>query len=126
MKGTQLSEYVKTTLNRGAAAVLPQHLDPLWLGLLLEEVEDFRAGEGDCASLLASVLTILSYQQRDAWDREGELEVETDRLFQCLDYYGLCLAMEEVSRKTDIRGEPPTLENIFDEQRVVTFSRKGQ
>jgi hypothetical protein len=123
MRGTILSQYIEQVVNRGAAAVLPQHLEARWLELLLDEAQSFKDGDGDFAGLFASVMEILSRQNYEVWERVGKMEIETERLYQCMRYYTLCLAVEEVSRKTDIRGEPPTLENIFDDTRDITFTR---
>jgi hypothetical protein len=123
MHGDILSEYIAEVVNKGAEAVLPQNLPDPWLSRLLYEAEAFQAGEDNLAGLLASVLRILDYQQGGACLRDGKLEVERDELFKCLGYYAGCLAIEELNRKTAIRGEPPTLENIFDENRAITFTR---
>jgi hypothetical protein len=90
---------------------------------LLDEAQSFKDGAGDCAGLFASVMAILGYQNDEVWERVGKMEIETERLFKCMGYYAVCLAVEEVSRKTDIRGEPPTLENIFDDTRDINFTR---
>lgn len=36
-----------------------------------------------------------------------------------MNYYVITLSAETISRKTDIWVEPPTLENIFSEDRMV-------
>jgi hypothetical protein len=36
-----------------------------------------------------------------------------------MNYYVITLSAETISRKTDIWGEPPTLKNIFSEDRVA-------
>jgi hypothetical protein len=123
MRGTILSQYLEQVVNRGAQAVLPQHLEARWLELLLDEAQSFQDGNGDFAGLCASVMAILGHQHAAGWERGETIEIETDRLLKCLGYYAICLAMEEVSRKTDIRGEPPTLDNIFDETRDIPFTR---
>jgi hypothetical protein len=63
MKGTQFAQFSAEVLQRGAAAVLPQHLPDRWLDALLEEADLLAPGEGDpeegdsvhdcCAGLLA-------------------------------------------------------------------------
>jgi hypothetical protein len=41
-----------------------------------------------------------------------------------MDYYIITLSAEQVSRKTDIWVEPPTLENIFQHDREIKAMRK--
>jgi hypothetical protein len=125
MKGNILGEYIDEVVNKGAEAVLPQNLPDMWLSLLLYEAESFQAGGDNLAGLLASVLRILDYQQGGAFRRDGKMEVEREELFKCMSYYAGCLAVEEIHRRTDIHGEPPTLENIFDANRALHFTRAG-
>ena len=47
MKGTQFAQFSAEVLQRGAAAVLPQHLPDRWLDALLEEADLFAPGDGD-------------------------------------------------------------------------------
>jgi hypothetical protein len=122
MKRAILNEYMEGVVKRGAEAVLPQHLEGRWLGLLLDEAQRFKDGEaGDCMGMLASVMVILSSQNNEALERVGEMEVESERLLECIGYYALWLSMEEMSRKIGIRGWSPTLENIFDGNRKINF-----
>jgi len=45
------------------------------------------------------------------------MEVAASLLLRSMDYYMITLSAEMVSRQTDIWVEPPTLENIFHEDR---------
>lgn len=40
-----------------------------------------------------------------------------------IDLYSIAIGAEEVTRKTDVRIEPPTLDNIFDEKRNLSIKR---
>ena len=118
-------------LRRGAAAVLPQHLPDRWLDALLEEADLFAPGEWDpeegdrvhecCAGLLGAVLVVLMEQR----GHPAQLEVTVSTLMNHLHCYILALAAERVSRDTDIWLEPPTLANLFDEQREVRGRRRA-
>jgi len=46
-------------------------------------------------------------------------------LLRSIHAYILALSAERVSRHTDIWVEPPTLENIFDEEREVRALRRS-
>jgi len=125
MKGTRFAQFSAEVLQRGAAAVLPQHLSDRWLDALLEEAdlftpEEWDPQEGDrvhecCAGLLGAVLVVLMEQR----GHPDQLEVAVSTLMSHLHCYILALAAERVSRDTEIWVEPPTLANIVDEAREV-------
>jgi len=123
MKGAVLDQFMEEVVSQGAEALLPQNLPEKWFELLLDETQAFIDDEEDCAGMLAAVITLLNHQQGDLLEQERPLEVEAKRLFTCMSYYAVCLAIEEVSRQTDIRGEPSTLDNIFDDARNIEFTR---
>ena len=130
MHGTQFAQFSAEVLQRGAAAVLPQHLPDHWLDALLEEAELLAPGDGDpeegdrvhecCAGLLGAVLVVLMEQR----GHPDQLEVAVGTLMSHLHCYILGLAAERVSRDTEIWLEPPTLANIFDEEREVRGQRR--
>ena len=125
MQGTQFAQFAAEVLQRGAVAVLPQHLPDRWLDALLAEADLFARGDGDpeegdrvhecCAGLLGSVLVVLM-EQRGYPD---QLEVVVSTLIRYLHCSILALVAERVSRDTEIWLEPPTLANLFDGAREV-------
>ncbi len=54
-----------------------------------------------------------------------ELDIAASTLLSHLNCYILALAAESVSRRSDIWIEPPTLANIFDEEREVRGRRRA-
>jgi hypothetical protein len=54
-----------------------------------------------------------------------QLEVGVSTLMSHLHCYIMALAAERVSRDTEIWLEPPTLTNLFDEQREVQARRRA-
>ena len=131
MKGTQFAQFSTEVLQRGAAAVLPQHLPDRWLDALLEEADLFAPGEVDpedvnrvkdcCAGLLGAVFVLLMAQR----GHPPKLEIAASTLLRSIHSYILALSAESVSRHTDIWVEPPTLANIFDEEREVRALRRS-
>ena len=125
-----LAHFSAEVLRRGAAAVLPQHLPDHWLDALLEEAEllapeAWASQESDrvherCAGLLGAVLVVLMEQR----GHPAQLEVAVSTLMSHLHCYILALAAERVSRDTEIWLEPPTLANLFDEEREVRGQRR--
>jgi hypothetical protein len=131
MHGTQFAQFSAEVLRRGAVAVLPQHLADRWLDALLAEAdllapeawdpqEEDRVHES-CAGLLGAVLVVLMDQR----GHPDQLDVTVSTLMSHLHCYILALAAERVSRDTEIWLEPPTLANLFDEQREVRGRRRA-
>jgi hypothetical protein len=131
MKGTQFAQFSTEVLWRGATAVLPQNIPDRWLDALLEEADLFAPGEPDpedvnrvedcCAGLLGAVFVLLMEQR----GHPPQLEIAASTLLRSIHSYILALSAESVSRHTDIWVEPPTLENIFDEEREVRALRRS-
>src|SRR4029450_8836335 len=120
MKDRQFEQFATEVLKRGALAVLPQHLPEQWLKALLEEADILQEGgrherEATRAGLLGAVILLLSAQS----GHPPEMEVAASTLLRSLEYYIITLSAELVSRQTDIWVEPPTLENIFHEDREM-------
>ena len=130
MHRTRFAQFSTEVLQRGAAAVLPQHLPDHWLDALLEEAELLAPEDGDpqeedrvqecCAGLLGAVLVVLMAQR----GHPDQVEVAVSTLMNHLHCYILALAAERVSRDTEIWLEPPTLANLFDEERDVRGWRR--
>jgi hypothetical protein len=131
MKGTQFAQFSSEVLWRGADAVLPQNIPDRWLDALLDEADMFEPGEPDpeeghhvedcCAGLLGAVFVLIMEQRGNP----PKLEIAASTLLRSIHSYILALSAESVSRHTDIWVEPPTLENIFDEEREVRARRRS-
>jgi hypothetical protein len=131
MHGPHFAQFSTEVLHRGAAAVLPQHLPDRWLDALLEEADLLAPEEGDpeegarvedcCAGLLGAVLVVLM----EHGGHPDTLEVAASTLMRHMHCYILALAAERVSRDTEIWVEPPTLANLFDEEREVQTRRRA-
>jgi len=126
MKGRQFEQFSTEVLQRGAIAVLPQHLPERWLNALLEEAEIFQQEgrhpmDDTCAGLVGAVLVLYSEQH----GHPDKMEIAATTLLRYMSYYIITLSAESVSRHTDIWVEPPTLENIFQEEREMRCLRKS-
>jgi hypothetical protein len=125
MKDGQFKRFAAEVLQQGADAVLPQNLSDRWLNALLEEAEIFQEEDSDieetCAGLLSAVILILSQHS----GHPDQMEIPVTTLLCCMSYYVMTLSGESVSRHTDIWVEPPTLENIFQEDREMKAMPKS-
>lgn len=128
-----LNEFIDEVTSQGAEAVLPQNLSDAWLDNLYAASVDFlrtaAAEEPPEASdeemfedeesmlLLTAVVEILQYQRAyhaDMAFAEGEL-------FEPISCYALSIVFEYLARKVQMEIAPPTLETIFDQDRVIDF-----
>ena len=125
MKDGQFKQFAAEVLQQGADAVLPQNLPDRWLNALLEEAEIFQEEDSDieetCAGLLSAVILILSQHS----GHPDQMAIPVTTLLRCISYYVMTLSGESVSRRTDIWVEPPTLENIFQEDREMKAMHKS-
>ena len=125
MKDRRFKQFAAEVLQQGADAVLPQNLPDRWLNALLEEAEIFQEEDSDieetCAGLLSAVILILS----EHGGHPDQMEIPVTTLLRCMSYYVMTLSGERVSRHTDIWVEPPTLENIFQEDREMKAMLKS-
>jgi hypothetical protein len=127
--GDYIKQFVKEVVQKDVKGLLPQNLSDKWLDVLFDEAEDFinlqnglPANENIIMSaLLISVLTILEHQQGNI----GTVEVAPEELIRCFQNYIVALSAEEISRTTDIKVEPPTLKNIFSDDRQVKVHYTG-
>lgn len=137
MHGTQFAQFAREVLQRGAEAVLPQHLPDHWLDALLEEAEGWdtetasedptpasQAADEPAESftgLLGAVLTLLMAQH----GQPPQLDIATRALFDHMQLYVMALAAESVSRRSEFAlAPPPTIANIFDPAREVQVRRR--
>jgi integration host factor subunit beta len=109
--GDYIAQFVKEVVQKDVTGLLPQNLSDKWLEILSAEAEEvinvqngLPANEQIIMSaLLISVLTILEHQQ----GKRGEVEIAPEELIRCFQNYTVALVAEEISRKTDIKVEPP-------------------
>jgi hypothetical protein len=127
--GDYIAQFVKEVVQKDVKCLLPQNLSDKWLEILSDEAKEFiniqnglPANENIIMSaLLISVLTILEHQK----GKKGTVEVVPEELIRAMQNYIVALSAEEISRKTDIKVEPPTLENIFRDDRQVKVHYTG-
>lgn len=129
-----LNDFIDEVISRGAEAVLPQNLTLEWLDELYAAAVDFlRDVIGDGAAdpvdedlfedetammMLAAVMEIIQYQR--GYPPEMP-ELGEGELFEPLSCYALSVVLEYISRKAPIEMEPPTVDNIFDRERIMAF-----
>ena len=127
--GDYLSQFVKEVVRKDVKGLLPQNLSDKWLEILSDEAEEFISfqeglptdEQSTMSALFIAVLTILQHQK----GKKGSVEVTPEELIRAFQNYIIALSAEEISRKTDIKVEPPTLKNIFRNDRQVKVHYTG-
>lgn len=107
-------------------AALPCNLSDYWLDLIARDL-DKCVGEGadaheESASYMSAPLALIIHILTGKTGR-SQMEVPIDDLFNHFQNYRIEIALENVSRKTDVKAEPATLETIF-ANRDVPFERR--
>jgi hypothetical protein len=117
-----LSKFSNEVLSKGPQAVLPQNLDAEWLPRIQKMADDFLDTnfEGsNCRSVNFSADPILATCVSEIVRHlEDSVDVQENDMFEKLTLYALSVTVETVSKEVDIKIQPPTLETIFDKQRL--------
>jgi hypothetical protein len=118
-----LSKFGNEVLSRGPSAVLPQNLSAEWLRIVQHMADEFLDTNFDGDScrvngfsadpiLSACVSEIVSYQ------KDGNVDIREAEMFQKLTLYSLAVTLETVRQDSEIALEPPSLDTIFDIDRL--------
>jgi len=126
-----LNDFIDEVTSQGAEAVLPQNLDDEWLDDLyaaavdflravtaeetVAEAEEEMFDDEESMVLLTAVAEILQYQR----DYHPEILIPEGELFEPLSCYALWVVYEYLARKVQMEIDPPTLETVFDRDRVM-------
>ena len=125
-----LSRFNNEVLSYGPTAVLQQNLNSNWIKKLQKITDDFLDSNfalDECKDprdigdpiLMACVYEILGFQQR------GSADVSTKEMAEKMAIYSLSILMESVNRESDIRLEPPNLDDILSMDRIMAFRDKN-
>ena len=123
--GDYLTRFVKEVVQKDIKGLLPQNLSDEWLDVLSGEAHEYISKmnneslpseeEASTSALFIAVVAILNHQHGN----KGSFEIAPEELMRCIQNYIVALSTEEISRKTDVKVEPPTLKNIFRDDRRV-------
>ena len=120
-----IDRFVTEVLHVSPESTLPCNLSDEWLNVLLEQSNkmanldqlDEEDNSSVCTELLAAVLHIL--MAKNGFEK---VSIEESELLQTIEQYTMELAIEEVSRRTDFKCEPATLETIFTNRQVAVHA----
>ncbi len=110
---------------KGPMGILPNELPEKefeYLHKLSSEfIDDEDKGPDKFSALALCVITILSHQQ----NYPEKIAIKPDDLMEHMHLYSVAILFENMGRKTDAKIEPPTIDNIFDENRMVEISSES-
>lgn len=111
MREILLNKFQREVLNVGSDQTLPVNLSDDWLSILIKQGEATEScelnEEGRTTEFMAALFSILGCQNN------GAFTVTEEELFDYVELYRVELATEELSRKTDFKISPATMENIL-------------
>ncbi len=133
-----INQFIDKVISKGASAALPQNLDTEWLDKIYIAARTFlqtAAGQnqeqsdseflGDDNSLMMlSAVTDIAQHQKGYSPEEKTFELPEEELFEYISCYSLSIIIESIARETEIEIEQPTLENIFDRERLFDVESK--
>lgn len=127
-----INEFIDKVISKGASNALPQNLDTEWLDKIYIAAKNFlqtAAGQnqeqsdaeflGDDNSLIMlSAVTEIAQHQKGYSPEEKTFELPEDELFEYISCYSLSIIIESIARETELEISPPTLDTIFDRERL--------
>jgi len=135
-----LNQFMDEVLSGGAEAVLPQNLDDRWLDMIyaasirfLKEAYAGQEGKGKASyafsdqnsMLMLSSATEIAQHNKGYSPDSGEHTIPEKEIFEHLLCYSLSVVYESIRREAHFEFAYPTLENIFDQQRLYEIERSS-
>lgn len=132
-----LNKFVDEVVSKGAEALLPQNLEDKWLENLYVAAKNFlqiavhadsNLNEDDVLNDLNSMMMLSSIleiaQEKAGYSPSDQpYEIPEDMLFEYISCYALAIVLEAISRESGMTMEPPTLENIFERERLFDIEQ---
>lgn len=133
-----VNEFIDQVISKGADAALPHNLEEEWLERIYIAAKSFlktAAGKnqeqsdaeflGDDNSLIMlSAVTDIAQHIKGYSPDEKTFELPEEELFEYISCYSLSIIIESIVRETDIEIDPPTMETIFDRDRLFDVEIK--
>ena len=113
----------REVLDGEPGSALPSKLSDEWLDMAIESVEGMVHGDDDDQEGHGIGMALILKTLSDKRGGATELSVPVQDMFEYTQSYMIELALEEVSRKTDIRANAATLETIFEKDREVEIAQ---
>jgi len=120
-----IERLTREVLRAGRGAALPSRLSDDWIDRASKCIDEMLAGQSraDAESQIGLMLVLKILADKDPTGKPP-LEIPLEALQEYLEAYRFALSLEKISRVSDLRASPATLENIFDLDREVQVNRR--
>ena len=132
-----INKFMEEVVSLGAEALLPQNLNEEWLDLIYVGAGNFlktAINEGEepandlsdiNSMLMLAAVTELSQHNRNTPLERESFEIEEETFFEYLSCYALSAVVECICRESGIEVTPPSLETIFDRERLFEIEMEN-
>ncbi len=133
-----INKFIDEVITTGPESALPQNLETVWLDRIYiaaknflktaagskEEQADAEFLGDDYSLIMLSAVTEIAHQQSGYKPDDKTFEIPEDLLFEYISCYALSIMLESISREGEIAIVPPSLESIFDRERLYETEEK--
>lgn len=109
-------------ISHGPAAALPSNLSDQWLQHISYSLDQVLNGKDELLEYFSAPMVLVLNLMLKKFETK-QVEIEYKEMIEYFRQYRLELALEEVSRISDIKVDSATLKTIFTDRRVE-FTRK--
>ncbi len=128
-----INQFIDEVISTGPESALPQNLEAEWLdriyiaaknylktaaGSAPQEQKDAEFLGDDYSLIMLSAVTELAHQQAGYTPDDKTFEIPEEAMFEYISCYALSIMFESIAREGNIDIAPPTLESIFDRERL--------
>ena len=127
-----INQFIDEVVSEGAEAVLPQNLETKWIDLIYVAAKNFinttltREGDipeeevlNDESSMMMLSAVVELFQHQNGYKPSGvPMDIPEEQIFECISCYAIAVVLECIARESDIVFDPPTIETIFDRERL--------
>ncbi|RJP82055.1 MAG: hypothetical protein C4522_04915 [Desulfobacteraceae bacterium] len=135
-----LNQFMDEVVANGPEAVLPQNLDDQWLDMMYAASKLFIRAAAESAEgnenkeydfndlysnlMLSSVMEIL-YYQKGVIIRSSKIEIPEPEIYESILCYAMSVVYESISREADMVFPLPSLDTIFDRERLFEIEQSN-
>lgn len=119
------TRFNEEVIKKGPESTLPVNLSDEWLDILetglekiLESEEELKESEKLYMSIALLAISHILIAKNSDEEEKNELNIPMEQLFKYFQDYMIELAIESMSRKTEVKGTPATIQTIFTERRI--------
>ena len=132
-----LNQFVDEVISQGAESLLPQKLEEKWLDIMYVAAKNFLKialrpdgviheedvlNDTNSMIMLSSIVEIAQHQEGYSPSSQP-YDIPDDQMFEYISCYALAVVLESISRESGTVLEKPTLETIFQRERLFSIEQ---